>query len=692
MKPVLLALLALLSACAAPETEAAPAPQPPGLTQDERMAWWREARFGMFIHWGLYALPAGAWDDATHHGEWIRDTAQIELPRYAELLGRFEAPDFDADVWARAAAEAGMQYLVITSKHHDGFALYDSALSDWDVAATPCRRDILRELADACARHGLRFGTYHSIMDWHHPDYLPRRPWETRSAAGADFARFERYLHGQVRELVERYHPAVMWFDGEWESTWNHERGVRLFELCRALDPALIVNNRVDVHRAGMGGFATHPDARGDYQTPEQEVPASAVAGVDWETCMTMNGHWGWNQADRDWKPSTELIRTLVDIASKGGNFLLNVGPTAEGRFPPEALERLADLGRWMDVHAEAIRGTQASPFGPLEFGRVTRKGSALYLHVFDWPADGRLVLPGLATGALRAHLLGDPARAVACEPAGDGLVVRVAGAAPGHACPVVRVELAGAPEVHQAPRIEAVADLFLERAELRLVGSVRGAPLRYTTDGSDPTAASTLYRGGFVIRESCTVRARSFAGERALSPLAERTFTRAEPGPAFVPVHRAAGLLCERFPGRFEALPDFDALPSGTRVPVAALALPATPAAEFVARRYTGFVELPEDGIWRFALTSDDGSRLFIDDELVVDNDGLHGPEERQGDVALARGAHHLRVEWFNRTGGAQLELRLGRVEGALKPLDPRWLGFTATEVPAEAPGERAR
>lgn len=293
--PTTLGLSALLLATALFAPSCQSTPHPPA-DHDERMAWWRDARFGMFLHWGLYAIPAGRWDQGpkagTDHGEWIRTTAQIPRDAYAELQPQWNPVDFDADAWVRAAKAAGMKYIVITSKHHDGFCLWDSEATDWDVANTPHGRDILQDLSAACRRHGLKFCTYHSIMDWHHPDYLPRRGWETdRSTDGADFDRFERYLHAQVTELIERYRPAVMWFDGEWEKTWTHERGVRLFELCRRLAPEMIVNNRVDVHRQGMQGFSANDEAVGDFDTPEQEIPSTGLPGVDWESCMTMNRH-----------------------------------------------------------------------------------------------------------------------------------------------------------------------------------------------------------------------------------------------------------------------------------------------------------------------------------------------------------------------------------------------------------------
>jgi len=234
-------LVALCGACSSSGDKGPPAD--PKAEQDRRMAWWREARFGMFIHWGLYAIPAGEWNGTTSYAEWIRDSAKIPLEEYEKLQAQFNPVKFDADAWAKLAADAGMKYLVITSKHHDGFGLFDSAQTGWDVGGTPFQRDILAELSAACERRGVRFCTYHSIMDWHHPDYLPRRPWESRPAEGADFERFEKYLGAQVTEVVQRYRPGVMWFDGEWENTWTHERGLALFDLCRKLDPAMFVNN-----------------------------------------------------------------------------------------------------------------------------------------------------------------------------------------------------------------------------------------------------------------------------------------------------------------------------------------------------------------------------------------------------------------------------------------------------------------
>jgi len=379
---------------------------------EERMAWWQEARFGLFVHWGLYAIPAGVWGGERVAGfsAWIMNSGRIPVEDYEPLRERFDPVRFDAAEWVRIAKAAGMKYIVITSKHHDGFALFDSQQSEYDVMATPFGRDIMKELADAARAAGIRIGWYHSIMDWHHPDYLPRRDWETRSAEGAEFERYRAYMKAQVRELLTSYGPIdVMWFDGEWESTWTHEMGKDLYDFVRAIAPRILVNNRVDKGRRGMAGLTREGDFMGDFGTPEQEVPPAGPPGVHWETCMTMNDSWGYKSYDDNWKSAEEIVRTLCDTASKGGNLLLNVGPTAEGLIPAPSVERLREVGAWLARNGEAIYGTQAGPFRRLGWGRCTAKPGLLYFHVFDWPADGQLVVPGLDNAVSRAWLLADP-------------------------------------------------------------------------------------------------------------------------------------------------------------------------------------------------------------------------------------------------------------------------------------------
>jgi alpha-L-fucosidase len=409
------------------------------------MAWWREARFGLFIHWGLYSILGGEWGGRTDYAEWIRNNAHIPLREYDKLVARFNPVRFDADRWASLAREAGVGYLTITTKHHDGFCLFDSRLTDFCVRSTPFRRDIMREIADACRRQGIRPCWYHSIMDWHHPDYLPRRAWEaeTRSADGAHYVRYVEYLHGQVRELLSRYGDiGVMWFDGQWEDTWTHDMGRELYRECRSLQPPVIVNNRVE-------GWSPVPitDPLGDFRTPEQEIPDTGWPGVDWESCITMNRNWGYNSHDTDFKSVAELIGLLVETASKGGNLLLNVGPKPDGTFPEESVERLQAMGRWMAVNGEAIRGTTASPLAHAPF-RATSKPNRLYLLLPQWPGTSLLV-PGLRSPVRRATLLADPARSPLASTPGDrGVVLTLPSAPPDPVWPVLRLEFDEAPVV----------------------------------------------------------------------------------------------------------------------------------------------------------------------------------------------------------------------------------------------------
>lgn len=387
--------------------------------KDKRMKWWRDARFGMFIHWGLYAIPAGKWGDKTHYGEQIRDEARIPLEEYEKLRERFNPIGFNAREWVILAKKAGMKYIVITSKHIDGFCLFDSKVTDWDVMSTPFKRDVLKELSEACKEEGIKLCFYYAIMDLHHPDYLPRREWEKeiRPATGANFNNYLEYMKSQLKELIQNYGPlGVLWFDAEWEDTWTHQMGVEFYNYVRSLQPDIIINNRVDKGRAGMSGFASTENV-GDFGTPEQEIPETGLPGVDWEVCMTMNEHWGYNAEDKNYKSTKELIHLLVDIVSKGGNFLLNVGPMGDGRFPPEAIERLTQIGEWMKVNGEAIYGTQPSPFPKPEWGRYTMKTIengkvALYLHIFDYKPSMKIEVP-ISEKPLTAYLLMDKSQKI---------------------------------------------------------------------------------------------------------------------------------------------------------------------------------------------------------------------------------------------------------------------------------------
>ena len=253
---------------------------------------------------------------------------------------------------------------------------------------------------------------YHSIMDWHHPDYLPRREWETRSAEGADFNRYKQYMKGQLAEIIKNYGPiGVLWFDGEWEDTWTHQDGLDLYKYIKSLQPDIIINNRVDKGRLGMAGMTKDSSFAGDFGTPEQEIPQTGLPGVCWETCMTMNGCWGYNKNDLNFKSSKELIRKLIDTTSKGGNFLLNVGPKSDGTFPEQSIEQLEGIGKWMSVNSQSIYGTSASTISDITWGRCTTKANKIYLHVFDWPVDSRLVIQKKISDIDSAYLLSDPGK-----------------------------------------------------------------------------------------------------------------------------------------------------------------------------------------------------------------------------------------------------------------------------------------
>ena len=453
--------LLLLGIASTVRAESAPGIPPETPEQrDARMKWWREARFGMFIHWGLYAIPGGRWkgQPVGGAGEWIMNTANIPVEEYEQLAKQFNPVKYDPAQWVKIAKDAGMRYIVITSKHHDGFCLFDSKVTTYDVVdATPWGKDLLKPLAEECRKQGLHFCTYYSIMDWHHPAqmrgsdraYNPTRIREGRKREYMD------YMKAQLKELLESCKPEVLWFDGEWPDWYTEEDGREIYAYLRELDPKLIINNRVGKCRKGMEGL--NQEGRqcvGDFGTPEQQIPASGLPGVDWESCMTMNDTWGFKYDDHNWKNTETLIRNLIDCASKGGNYLLNVGPTAEGQIPAPSVERLQGIGRWLKVNGESIYATQASPWTKqLSWGRCTQKKlddstTRLYLHVFTWPEQGRLALPSLKNEVSRAFLLAN-GREVTVHRDGDKVVLEDLPEKPLDAvATVICVDIKGAPQV----------------------------------------------------------------------------------------------------------------------------------------------------------------------------------------------------------------------------------------------------
>jgi len=632
-----------------------------------RLQWWRNARFGLFIHWGLYSIPAGEWKGGTDYGEWIRTSAHIPVDEYEKFLGQFDPVQFNAEEWVRTAKDAGMKYIVITSKHHDGFCLFDSKYTTFDVMSTPFKRDILKELAAACRKYGMKLCFYHSIMDWHHPDYLPRRDWETsRSTQGADFERFVQYLKNELKELLTNYGDiGVLWFDGNWESTWSNDRGRDLYNYVRSLAPNIIINNRVGQPPPSESGVGFRDiGSVGDYGTPEQEVPATGLPGQYWETCMTMNDHWGYNSHDRNWKSSKELIQTLADIASKGGNFLLNVGPTAQGVFPDASIERLRAIGEWMNVNGESIYETDASPFSSMTWGRATQKkipgGTRIFLHVFDWPKDGVLKLHGVLNKPVGAYLLADrEKKLLEISRFEDALEVHVPAATPDTVDAVVALDIEGNPDVIPPPTISSIFDVFIDSATVTLECGNDHAELHYTLDGTIPSIHSPVYTGWFSLHETKIISARCFRDGLPVSDTRSRTITRVLANPA-VPVNAVqAGLQFKFYPGTWDSLPDFDRLVPARSGTTSKIGLDSTDRPEYFGIRFDGLIRISQTGVYEFTLGSDDGSRLSIDGKTVVDNDGLHGMIEKNGICALSSGYHSIRVDFFQKTGDKDLTLK---------------------------------
>jgi alpha-L-fucosidase len=366
--------------------------------REERMKWWREARFGMFIHWGPVSLKG------TEIG-WSRGR-EVPIREYDNLYKSFNPEKFDAQEWVQIAKDAGMKYVVITSKHHDGFCLWDSKYTDYDIMSTPFKRDVIKELADQCRRQGITFNTYFSIIDWYQADYLPRGRGDKRPVEGADFERYVKYMKNQLREIVTKYGPlGIMWFDGEWENHWTPERGWDLYRYVRSLQPDILVNNRVGKGRQGMKGITKKDrEYAGDYATPEQEIGQFNIEDA-WETNMTICRQWAWKPNDK-MKSLKECIQTLARVVGGDGNFLFNVGPMPDGRIEPRQVERLREMGQWLKINGESIYGTRGGPLKPGRWGASTHKGNRIYVHVFDWPKDGELELPLPRNDVIRAYLL----------------------------------------------------------------------------------------------------------------------------------------------------------------------------------------------------------------------------------------------------------------------------------------------
>jgi alpha-L-fucosidase len=416
---------------------------------ERRLVWWQDARFGMFIHWGVFAVPAGIWDGKPVHGragipdysEWLMYNAQISCTEYQKLTRQFTASKYNPADWVNLARTTGMKYIVITAKHHDGFAMFETKASPFNiVTATPYAKDPLKGLAEECRKQGIKLGFYYSqAQDWNNGGSVGLAGMGDNAPPTWDKSQtqdMESYINKiaipQISELLTNYGsdiPAIIW--------WDTPRGMtkplaaKINQVVHELKPDIIMNNRLG------GGIA------GDSKTPEQYIPAMGYPGENWETCMTTNNSWGYQSWDNQWKSSTTLLRSLSDIVSKGGNFLLNVGPDAEGLIPEPSVKILNEVGKWLQVNGECIYGTEASPFAYLSWGKATQKGNKLYLHVHKWPVSGKLKVP-VSQNAERVYMLSNKKRSLSFSTKGNYTSIHLPAQCPDTTIAVVVMEMKG--------------------------------------------------------------------------------------------------------------------------------------------------------------------------------------------------------------------------------------------------------
>ena len=428
------AVLAMLAMDGSAQGQAKYEPAPENLAARQ---WFQDARFGLFVHWGVYSLLAD--------GEWVMNQRKIPAKDYEKIPASFNPIAFDPAEWVSLVKAAGMKYITITSKHHDGFAMFDSKVTDWDIVdRTPYKKDVLKMLADECHRQGIKLFFYHSQLDWHHPDYFPRG--RTGQDAGrpesGDFNKYIDFMNAQLTELLTNYGDvAGIWFDGWWDRPDAKWRLDETYTLIHRLKPAALIGS--NHHRRPFPGE--------DFQMFEKDLPGHNTAGFNeqseigtlpLEYCDTISGAWGFNINDRGYKDTKTLVHMLARAAGYNSNLLLNVGPMPDGRIQPEFVERLREVGGWLSLHGESIYGTRGGPISPRTWGVTTRRDNVVYVHVLDWP-DEAILVPPLGAAVKSAKLLKTGA-AVAARNLPEGVLIPLPKTAPDPYDTVIALELEG--------------------------------------------------------------------------------------------------------------------------------------------------------------------------------------------------------------------------------------------------------
>ena len=636
---------------------------------DPKMDWWKEAKFGLLINFGLYSIPAGEWNGikTTNIAEWIMTDLKIPVADYKAFANQFNPSGYNAEEYVLLAKEAGMKYIVIDAKHHEGFAMFKSADPFNIVDATPYKKDVVKQMADACKKYNMPFGIYYShAQDWTHPGggkYC--KNWDT-----AQEGSFTKYIDDvslpQVKELIENYNPKLIWWDTPAGMT---PELAKKFTDYLSRYPKLILNNRLC------------DKMEGDFETPEQYIPATGFPNKNWESCMTMNNTWGYSKFDNNWKSTAVILESLIDIASKGGNYLLNVGPTPEGLIPQPSINCLKEVGAWMKVNGEAIYGTTASPFANLKWGKATQKvvgkTRKIYLNVIDWPTDGKLVISGLENKILKAYPLAKPTQLLSVKNKQPENTIDVSNVTKGKFSTVIVIEVLGKAVINEAPVITSESSVYTAKVAFDISCNTPNGTIHYTTDGTEPTVKSQVATAKIMLepKANLVVKARTFLKGLPVSDIAVQTFKKEKPIPALEVSNLQPGLSYKLYSGSWTNLPDFSQLTPVKTGVVDKFDLSPKLQALYYGFVFNGYINVPETNVYTFYLTSDDGSKMIVDDTRVLDNDGAHGMDEKKLEVSLAAGYHKISVLYFQHGGGDGLKLEWKGIGGSRSEVQKEYL-----------------